>query len=132
VIRQFRDRYPNVRLNLHQGTSEQIAEMVAHDRIDCAVATGSDSLFSDLTLMPCYIWHRTVIVPKAHPLVNAGKLSFRTLASYPLITYTFSFTGPNNSVNNNANTGKYVATGDGLAAGTIAPRTMGLTVRFDW
>jgi LysR family transcriptional regulator, cys regulon transcriptional activator len=94
VIRQFRDRYPNVRLNLHQGTSEQIAEMVAHDRIDCAVATGSDSLFSDLTLLPCYVWHRTVIVPKTHPLVNAGKLSFRTLATYPLITYTFSFTGP--------------------------------------
>ncbi len=43
VIREFRGRYPNVRLNLHQGTSEQIAEMVAHDRIDCAIATGSRS-----------------------------------------------------------------------------------------
>jgi LysR family cys regulon transcriptional activator len=94
VIRQFRDRYPNVRLNLHQGTSEQIAEMVAHDRIDCAIATGSEALYSDLTLMPCYRWHRTVIVPKGHPLANAGKLSFRTLAGYPLVTYTFSFTGP--------------------------------------
>ena len=41
----------------------------------------------------------------------------------------YSFT---NGVNTSANTGKYVATGDGLAAGTIAPRTMGLTVRFDW
>ena len=29
VIRGFRARYPQVRLNLHQGTSEQIAEMVA-------------------------------------------------------------------------------------------------------
>src|SRR3569833_4795423 len=28
VIRQFRGKYPNVRLNLHKGTSEQIAEMV--------------------------------------------------------------------------------------------------------
>ena len=46
VIRQFRERYPNVRLNLHQGTSEQLAEMVAHDRIDCAINTGSDALFS--------------------------------------------------------------------------------------
>jgi LysR family transcriptional regulator, cys regulon transcriptional activator len=94
VIRQFRERYPNVRLNLHQGTSEQLAEMVAHDRIDCAINTGSDALFSDLTLLPCYVWHRTVIVPKGHPLVNGGKLSFRTLANYPLVTYTFSFTGP--------------------------------------
>ena len=28
VIREFRTRYPKVRLQLHQGTSEQIAEMV--------------------------------------------------------------------------------------------------------
>jgi hypothetical protein len=44
----------------------------------------------------------------------------------------FTFTGANNAQNSSANTGKYTATGDGLAAGTIAPRTMGITVRFDW
>ena len=94
VIREFRGRYPQVRLNLHQGTSEQIAEMVASDRIDCAVATGYEQLFGDLTLLPCYRWHRTVIVPKGHPLANGARLTFRALAAYPLITYTFSFTGP--------------------------------------
>ena len=94
VIREFRSRYPQVRLNLHQGTSEQIAEMVAGDRIDCAIATGSEGLFSDLTLLPCYRWYRTVIVPKGHALATGGKLSLRALAAYPLITYTFSFTGP--------------------------------------
>jgi LysR family cys regulon transcriptional activator len=94
VIREFRGRYPNVRLNLHQGTSEQIAEMVANDRIDCAIATGSEHLYGDLTLLPCYRWHRTVIVPRDHPLASAGRLTFRALAAYPLVTYTFSFTGP--------------------------------------
>jgi LysR family cys regulon transcriptional activator len=94
VIRQFRGRYPNVRLNLHQGTSEQIAEMVAHDRIDCAIATGSQHLFGDLTLLPCYHWHRTVVVPKDHPLASGGRLTLKALAAYPLITYTFSFDGP--------------------------------------
>ena len=94
VIREFRSRYPNVRLNLHQGTSEQIAEMVAQDRIDCAIATGSEKLFADLTLMPCYSWHRAVVVPNTHPLANAGRLTLKALASYPIISYTFSFTGP--------------------------------------
>jgi LysR family transcriptional regulator, cys regulon transcriptional activator len=94
VIRQFRGRYPNVRLNLHQGTSEQIAEMVAHDRIDCAIATGSNALFADLTLMPCYHWHRAVVVPRGHPLANGGKLTLKALAAHPIISYTFSFTGP--------------------------------------
>jgi LysR family transcriptional regulator, cys regulon transcriptional activator len=94
VIREFRGRYPQVRLNLHQGTSEQIAEMVAGDRIDCAIATGSEGLFADLTLLPCYRWHRTVIVPRGHALARAGRLTFKALAGYPLVTYTFSFTGP--------------------------------------
>ncbi|PYR58264.1 MAG: hypothetical protein DMF91_17610 [Acidobacteria bacterium] len=45
----------------------------------------------------------------------------------------FVFTGPNNSVNNSATTGKYVSSGgSNLSAGTIQPRTMGLTVRLDW
>ena len=44
----------------------------------------------------------------------------------------FTFTGPNNSQINSANTGKYTATGTGLAAGTIAPRVLGLTARVDW
>jgi len=94
VIREFRGRYPQVRLNLHQGTSEHIAEMVADDRIDCAIATGSEALFAELTLLPCYRWHRTIIVPHDHPLTRAGRLTFKVLAAYPLITYTFSFSGP--------------------------------------
>ena len=68
--------------------------MVAHDRIDCAIATGSEHLFSDLTLLPCYRWYRSVIVPKDHPLASAGKLTYKVLAGYPLVTYTFSFAGP--------------------------------------
>src|SRR3974377_39948 len=68
--------------------------MVAHDRIDCAVATGSENLFADLTLLPCYRWHRTVIVPKTHPLASGPRLTFKALAAFPLITYTFSFSGP--------------------------------------
>ena len=94
VIRAFRARYPNVRLNLHQGTSEQLAEMVAQDRIDCAIATGSEQRFGSLTLLPCYRWSRVVIVPREHPLAAAGRLSYRALAAHPIITYTFSFTGP--------------------------------------
>jgi LysR family transcriptional regulator, cys regulon transcriptional activator len=94
VIREFRARYPQVRLNLHQGTTEQIAEMVAQDRIDCAIATGSEHLFDDLTLLPCYRWHRVLVVPREHPLASTARPSLKQLAAYPIVTYTFSFTGP--------------------------------------
>jgi LysR family transcriptional regulator, cys regulon transcriptional activator len=94
VIREFRARYPHVRLNLHQGTTEQIAEMVAQDRIDSAIATGSEHLFGDLTLLPCYRWHRVIVVPRGHPLAEVARPSLKQLGAYPLITYTFSFSGP--------------------------------------
>jgi hypothetical protein len=69
---------------------------------------------------------------------NSGvKLQLQAFNVFNEVQFTnmnasFTFTGPNNSQNSNANTGKYTATGSGLAAGTIAPRTMGVTVRFDW
>jgi len=69
---------------------------------------------------------------------NSGvKLQFQTFNVFNEVQFTnmnasYTFTGANNSVNNSANTGKYTQSGDGLAAGTIAPRIMSLTLRFDW
>ena len=93
VVQAFRERYPEVELHLHQGTSEQIAEMVATDRVQLAIATGSDALFPGLVLLPVYRWHRQVIVPKRHPLAGVRKLTLQELAKYPLVTYVFSFSG---------------------------------------
>jgi len=94
VIREFRERYPKVNLELHQGTSEQIAELVASNSVDFAIATGSRHLFPGLVLLPCYHWERIVLVPKDHPLqAGKGKLDLATLAEYPLVTYVFSLTG---------------------------------------
>ena len=67
VIREFREKYPQVRVHLHQGTSEQIAEMLASGHVDIAVATGSREQFADCVLLPCYEWHRRVVVPRAQP-----------------------------------------------------------------
>jgi LysR family transcriptional regulator, cys regulon transcriptional activator len=93
VVRAFRAKYPKIRLHLHQGTSEQIAEMVARDRVDFAIATGSEELFPHLTRLPAYRWHRTVVVPHGHPLASVGKLTLKKLADYPIVTYVFSISG---------------------------------------
>ncbi len=53
-------------------------------------------------------------------------------AQFTNMNATYTFTGTNNSQNTNTNTGKYTQTGNGLAAGTIQPRVIGLTARFDW
>ena len=94
VIRQFRDKYPQVEFHLHQGTSEQIAEMARLGRIDFAIATGSADLFPDHVLLPCYQWSRRIVVPRGHDLSEVRKPSLEQLARYPLVTYVFSFSGP--------------------------------------
>ena len=94
VIRAFRQRYPKVNLNLHQGTSEQIADMVAANEIDFAIATGARDLFSELLLVPSYHWDRKIIVPTDHELTQLDdKLTLEELSRYPLVTYVFSFGG---------------------------------------
>ncbi len=94
VIKEFRSRYPKVSLELHQGTSEQIADMVSANEIDFAIATGSRDLFSDLLLVPSYHWDRKILVPKNHELTRLErKVTLDDLAEYPLVTYVFSFGG---------------------------------------
>ena len=94
VIQRFRERYPEVRLHLHQGTAEQIGEMAALDRIDFAIATGSQSLFEGYALLPCYRWHRDVVVPKGHPLTRHKSPTLKQVAAHPIVTYVFGFSGP--------------------------------------
>jgi LysR family cys regulon transcriptional activator len=93
LIKQFRAKYPRVDLHLHQGTSEQIADLAAANRVDFSIATGSHELFPTLALMPCFRWHRDVVVPRAHPLAAIAKPTLRQISEYPIVSYVFSFTG---------------------------------------
>ena len=61
--------------------------------MDFAIATEAIDQFSDLLMMPCYHWNRSVVVPKDHPLAQVEKLSLEELARHPIVTYVFGFTG---------------------------------------
>src|SRR5262245_34281223 len=98
ILKRFRDKYPKVRLHLHQGNSEQIADLAASGRTDFAIATGTSPIFMGLVRLPVYRWHRCMIVPQGHPLGEVDKPSFADLAQYPLVTYSFSFSGPSSLV----------------------------------
>jgi LysR family cys regulon transcriptional activator len=94
IVTEFRKRFPKIGLNLHQGTSEQIADMVAANDIDFAIATGANELFADLMLVPSYRWDRSIVVPKDHALAQLDrKITLQDLAEFPLVTYVFSFGG---------------------------------------
>ena len=92
ILRELRQQYPKVRLNLHQGTTEQIADMMAGNDIDFAIASGSEDRFEELLRLPGYQWDRVIVVPKDHELTKLDRpLTLRDLAKYPLVSYVFSF-----------------------------------------
>jgi LysR family cys regulon transcriptional activator len=93
VIKRFRSIYPEVELHLHQGTSEQIADLAAGDRIDFSIATGSHELFPSLALLPCYRWNLDVVVPTSHPLAGVSQPTLEEISAYPIVTYVFSLRG---------------------------------------
>jgi len=94
ILRELRQQYPKVRLNLHQGTSDQIADMMKKTEIDFAIASGPDNRFRQLLRIPGYQWDRVVLVPNDHALTKLERdLTLRDLVDYPLLGYVFSFEG---------------------------------------
>jgi DNA-binding transcriptional LysR family regulator len=94
VLHAFAERYPKVRVVLHQGNPKQVAEHTIHGDTDVGIATEALADFPELVTLPCYTWNRCVLVPLDHPLAKVkGKLTLEALAKHPIITYDFSFTG---------------------------------------
>ena len=91
IISSFIEKYPKVNLHMHQGTPTQISELAAKGDADFAIATEGMHLYSDLIMLPCYHWNRSVVVNKNHPLASRSKLQIEDLALFPLVTYVFGF-----------------------------------------
>lgn len=93
TIKEFMRRFPGIKLSIHQGTPLQISEQAARGVVDLCIATEAMELFENLVMLPCYRWNRCVLVPADHPLVGTERLELAELAQYPIVTYTFGFTG---------------------------------------
>lgn len=93
VIREFAGRYPDVALQLHQGTPNQLVDLALHDKVDFAICTEALDQNPGLTTIPCYRWNRCVTAPHGHRVLAQRPLTLEKLCDYPIITYVFGFTG---------------------------------------
>jgi LysR family cys regulon transcriptional activator len=89
----LRRRYPKVKVALHQGTPEQVAQMLIEERADIGLATESLASFDELITLPCYSWQHAMVVPAGHPLAEVERPTLAQLAAVPLVSYHPSFTG---------------------------------------
>lgn len=93
AVRDFRRRYPQVMLNLHQGSPKQVAEMLVSGEADVGIATQVLAGYDTLVALPCYRWTHSVVVPPGHPLLDGEPLTLERLATFPIITYGAGYTG---------------------------------------
>jgi LysR family transcriptional regulator, cys regulon transcriptional activator len=89
----LRARFPKVAVSLHQGTPEQVAQMVLDEQADVGLATESLAAFEGLITLPCYEWQHMLVLPASHALAGVERLGLDALAREPLVTYHPSFTG---------------------------------------
>jgi LysR family cys regulon transcriptional activator len=92
AVQEFRARFPEVALHLHQGSPRQVADMLLAGEADIGIATEALAQYEALVSLPCYRWTHSVIVPAGHPLLD-GPVTLERLAQEPLITYDHGFTG---------------------------------------
>ena len=93
VISAFAAQFPKVRVVLHQGNPQQVAEQTAAGEADVGIATEALSDYPELVTLPCYRWNRCVIVRRGDPLAKTRPLTLEALAQHPIVTYDFAFTG---------------------------------------
>ncbi|WP_168394628.1 HTH-type transcriptional regulator Cbl [Erwinia amylovora] len=93
VIKAFRVLYPNVRLELNQGSPQEIVSMLMTGEADVGIA--SEQLVNNpaLAAFPWFSWHHALLVPQGHELLQQQPVSLAALSRYPLITYRQGVTG---------------------------------------
>ncbi|MCR5866213.1 MAG: CysB family HTH-type transcriptional regulator [Aquincola tertiaricarbonis] len=93
AVRDFRRSHPDVTLHMHQGSPQQVAQMLLDGSADIGVATEALTQYDELVALPCYRWTHVVITPPGHPLAEGGALTLQSLAAHPLVTYEAGYTG---------------------------------------
>ncbi|MCV2349857.1 CysB family HTH-type transcriptional regulator [Paucibacter sp. Y2R2-4] len=97
VVRDFRSSHPDVALNLHQGSPQQVARLLLDGEADVGIATEALAQYPELIALPCYRWTHSVITPVDHPLAREAAegqvLTLQRLAEFPIITYELGYTG---------------------------------------
>jgi LysR family transcriptional regulator, cys regulon transcriptional activator len=92
-VAKLRQIYPKVGIELHQGSPDQVAQMLMTDVAEIGIATESLSQYEDLVTLPCYEWQHVLVLPFGHPLLDKERIHLEDLSKVPLITYHPSFTG---------------------------------------
>ena len=93
VIKVFRELFPEVRLELIQGTPQEIEVLLQNGGADIGIASELQSNDPLLVAVPWFRWHHRLLLPSDHPLNQVSPLTLEAIGKWPLITYRQGITG---------------------------------------
>ncbi|RPH25524.1 HTH-type transcriptional regulator Cbl [Buttiauxella warmboldiae] len=93
VIKSFRSLFPEVRLELIQGTPQEIETLLHNGTADIGIASERLSADPLVVAYPWFNWYHTLLVPRGHALIDATPLTLDDISRWPLITYRQGITG---------------------------------------
>jgi LysR family cys regulon transcriptional activator len=90
---RFSQLFPDVEIELRQGTPKYVVDMLMRGEADIGLATEAVDDHHELQTYPCFTWEHVVIVPPDHPLATIERPSLADVGHYPIITYNPEFSG---------------------------------------
>lgn len=93
IILRFTEMFPDVEVELRQGTPESVADALLAGEADVGFATEAVGDYPELQSYPCFSWRHVIAAPVGHPLLRAPVKSLADVAKYPIITYNPGFSG---------------------------------------
>ncbi|MBT8039710.1 MAG: LysR family transcriptional regulator [Xanthomonadales bacterium] len=84
LVQLFREKYPNIHVQLRNVTGRDGLAMIRDDEVDFAVGSMLD-VPSDINYQPVYSFEPALIMPIGHPLADSERVAIEDIAPYGLI-----------------------------------------------
>ncbi len=84
LVKHFRERYPNIHVQLRNVTGRDGLAMIRDDEVDFAIGSMLD-IPSDISYEPVYSYEPALIMPLGHPLADRNEIKIEDIAPYGLI-----------------------------------------------
>jgi len=84
LVKHFRERYPNIHVQLRNVTGRDGLAMIRDDEVDMAIGSMLD-VPSDISYKPVYSFEPALILPLGHELADRKRVHIEDIAPYGLI-----------------------------------------------
>lgn len=84
LVKLFRERYPNIHVQLRNVTGRDGLAMIRDDEVDFAIGSMLD-VPSDISYQPVYSFEPALIMPPGHQLADRQQIRIEDIAPYGLI-----------------------------------------------